>query len=153
MRRLAAQRSVSPPPTSPHDSPHGLEAPHASFVMRVCYRARAFHVVPVPDSSVAVVETPCWDADGELVGYGATADGYDMVAPSGKGGERAMELAMNMANEIGGEKPVDYVNTHGTSTPVGFGYGIRTHLHSLPTRHRTRREPPCVHGVCRVASS
>ena len=57
--------------------------------------------------------------DGELVGYGATADGYDMVAPSGKGGERAMELAMNMADELGGKKPVDYVNTHGTSTPVG----------------------------------
>lgn len=42
-----------------------------------------------------------------------------MVAPSGKGGERAMELAMNMADELGGKKPVDYVNTHGTSTPVG----------------------------------
>ena len=42
-----------------------------------------------------------------------------MVAPSGKGGERAMEMAMEMADKIGGEKPVDYINTHGTSTPVG----------------------------------
>jgi len=56
---------------------------------------------------------------GELVGYGATADGYDMVAPSGVGGQRAMEMAMNMADELGGKKQVDYVNTHGTSTPVG----------------------------------
>jgi len=56
---------------------------------------------------------------GELVGYGATADGYDMVAPSGVGGQRAMELAMKMADELGGKKQVDYVNTHGTSTPVG----------------------------------
>merc|ERR1719352_195360 len=56
---------------------------------------------------------------GELVGYGATADGYDMVAPSGEGGERAMAMAMAMADKLGGEKPVDYINTHGTSTPVG----------------------------------
>merc|ERR1719454_1701522 len=56
---------------------------------------------------------------GELVGYGANSDGYDMVAPSGEGGQRCMKLAMAMANEVGGEKEVDYVNTHGTSTPVG----------------------------------
>lgn len=56
---------------------------------------------------------------GELVGYGANADGYDMVAPSGVGGERCMELAIAQANDIGGEKKVDYINTHGTSTPVG----------------------------------
>ncbi|GMH82145.1 hypothetical protein TL16_g09161 [Triparma laevis f. inornata] len=55
----------------------------------------------------------------EVVGYGANSDGYDMVAPSGVGGERCMELAMAQAAEIGGEKPVEYVNTHGTSTPVG----------------------------------
>ena len=55
----------------------------------------------------------------ELVGYGANSDGYDMVAPSGEGGQRCMKMAMAMANEIGGEKKVDYVNTHGTSTPVG----------------------------------
>ena len=56
---------------------------------------------------------------GELVGYGANADGYDMVAPSGEGGERCMTMAMAMADKIGGEKEVEYVNTHGTSTPVG----------------------------------
>jgi len=55
----------------------------------------------------------------ELVGYAANADGYDVVAPSGVGGERCMKLALEMANRIGGEKQVDYVNTHGTSTPVG----------------------------------
>lgn len=55
----------------------------------------------------------------ELVGYGANSDGYDMVAPSGLGGQRCMKLAIDEANKVGGEKPVDYVNTHGTSTPVG----------------------------------
>jgi len=55
----------------------------------------------------------------ELVGYGANSDGYDMVAPSGVGGQRCMKLAMDEADRIGGEKPVEYVNTHGTSTPVG----------------------------------
>ena len=56
---------------------------------------------------------------GEVVGYGANSDGYDMVAPSGEGGQRCMKMAMAMADELGGEKKIDYVNTHGTSTPVG----------------------------------
>jgi len=55
----------------------------------------------------------------ELVGYGANSDGYDMVAPSGVGGERCMQLAMDEADAHNGEKPVEYINTHGTSTPVG----------------------------------
>lgn len=55
----------------------------------------------------------------ELVGYAANSDGYDMVAPSGVGGERCMEAAMEDAKRHGGDKPVDYINTHGTSTPVG----------------------------------
>ncbi len=50
----------------------------------------------------------------EVVGYGATSDGYDMVAPSGEGAVRCMKLALE-----GVEGPVDYINTHGTSTPVG----------------------------------
>ena len=50
----------------------------------------------------------------ELVGYGATSDGYDMVAPSGEGAKRCMEIAI--ANVNG---PIDYINAHGTSTPVG----------------------------------
>jgi 3-oxoacyl-[acyl-carrier-protein] synthase-1 len=50
----------------------------------------------------------------EVVGYGATSDGYDMVAPSGEGAARCMKLALQ-----GVEGPVDYINTHGTSTPVG----------------------------------
>lgn len=51
---------------------------------------------------------------GELVGYGATSDGYDMVAPSGEGAVRCMQQALQ-----GLEGGVDYINTHGTSTPVG----------------------------------
>ncbi|WP_406611130.1 beta-ketoacyl-ACP synthase I [Agarivorans sp. JK6] len=51
---------------------------------------------------------------GEVVGYGATSDGYDMVAPSGEGAVRCMRQAMQ-----GLEGDIDYVNTHGTSTPVG----------------------------------
>ena len=91
------------------------------------------------------------DADGELVGYGATADGYDMVAPSGKGGERAMELAMNMANEIGGEKPVDYVNTHGTSTPVSFGR-VYPNPSPPPRCAMAYLDSHRVHGVAMFAS-
>jgi 3-oxoacyl-[acyl-carrier-protein] synthase-1 len=55
----------------------------------------------------------------ELVGYGANSDGYDMVAPSGVGGQRCMALAMEDAKKNKGDLPVEYVNTHGTSTPVG----------------------------------
>ena len=50
----------------------------------------------------------------EVTGYGATSDGHDMVAPSGEGGARAMQIAV--ANLEG---PVDYINAHGTSTPAG----------------------------------
>jgi 3-oxoacyl-[acyl-carrier-protein] synthase I len=55
----------------------------------------------------------------ELTGYAANSDGYDMVAPSGVGGQACMELAMASATENAGDKPIDYINTHGTSTPVG----------------------------------
>lgn len=50
----------------------------------------------------------------EIVGFGATSDGFDMVAPSGEGAVRCMQQAMETV-----DGPVDYVNTHGTSTPVG----------------------------------
>lgn len=50
----------------------------------------------------------------EVVGYGATSDGYDMVAPSGEGAIRCMQMALQ-----GIDGPIDYLNTHGTSTPVG----------------------------------
>jgi 3-oxoacyl-[acyl-carrier-protein] synthase-1 len=50
----------------------------------------------------------------EIVGYGATSDGYDMVAPSGEGAVRCMRQALATVST-----PVDYINTHGTSTPVG----------------------------------
>lgn len=52
---------------------------------------------------------------GELTGYGATSDGYDMVAPSGEGAMRCMRQAMAMCDD----SPIDYINSHGTSTPVG----------------------------------
>jgi 3-oxoacyl-[acyl-carrier-protein] synthase-1 len=51
---------------------------------------------------------------GEIVGYGATSDGHDMVAPSGEGAERCMRMALET---VGGR--IDYVNPHATSTPVG----------------------------------
>ena len=51
----------------------------------------------------------------EVTGYGATSDGHDMVAPSGEGGERSMILAMSTI----GERSVNYINAHGTSTPAG----------------------------------
>ncbi len=50
----------------------------------------------------------------ELLGYGVTSDGADMVAPSGEGAVRCMRMAMD-----GLERPIDYLNTHGTSTPLG----------------------------------
>ncbi|WP_348666451.1 beta-ketoacyl-ACP synthase I [Arsenophonus symbiont of Ornithomya chloropus] len=49
----------------------------------------------------------------EIVGYGATSDGYDMVVPSGEGAIRCMKMALNKIEEV------DYINTHGTSTPIG----------------------------------
>jgi 3-oxoacyl-[acyl-carrier-protein] synthase-1 len=52
----------------------------------------------------------------EIIGYGATSDGYDMVAPSGEGGARCMRMAMDMAG-----MPIDYINPHATSTPAGDG--------------------------------
>ncbi len=51
---------------------------------------------------------------GEIVGYGATSDGYDMVQPSGEGAERCMKLAMETV-----DGPIDYINPHATSTPIG----------------------------------
>ncbi len=51
---------------------------------------------------------------GEVAGYGATSDGIDMVAPSGEGATRCMKMAIRYL-----DRPVDYLNTHGTSTPVG----------------------------------
>ncbi|MBP24467.1 beta-ketoacyl synthase N-terminal-like domain-containing protein, partial [Methylophaga sp.] len=51
----------------------------------------------------------------ELTGYAATSDGYDMVAPSGEGAQRCMEMAMSTMRN----SKVDYINAHGTSTPVG----------------------------------
>ncbi len=50
----------------------------------------------------------------EVVGYGATSDGYDMVAPSGEGAMRCMQMAKATV-----DTPIDYINAHGTSTPVG----------------------------------
>jgi len=50
----------------------------------------------------------------EITGYGATSDGVDMVSPSGEGAARCMQQALSTVS-----KPVDYINTHGTSTPVG----------------------------------
>jgi 3-oxoacyl-[acyl-carrier-protein] synthase-1 len=53
---------------------------------------------------------------GEVTGYGATSDGYDMVAPSGEGGERSMRVALSTLPR---DRRIGYINAHGTSTPVG----------------------------------
>ena len=55
----------------------------------------------------------------EVVGYGANSDGHDMVAPSGEGAQRCMKLALDGFNGVPLDQPVDYINAHGTSTPVG----------------------------------
>jgi 3-oxoacyl-[acyl-carrier-protein] synthase I len=51
---------------------------------------------------------------GEIIGYGATSDGHDMVAPSGEGAERCMKMALETVHD-----PIDYINPHATSTPIG----------------------------------
>jgi 3-oxoacyl-[acyl-carrier-protein] synthase-1 len=56
---------------------------------------------------------------GELVGYGATSDGFDMVAPSGEGAVRCMQLALKGVDGKGVGAKIDYINPHGTGTPVG----------------------------------
>lgn len=56
----------------------------------------------------------------EVTGYGATSDGYDMVAPSGEGAARCMKQALSTV-----KGKVDYINTHGTSTPVGDGAELK----------------------------
>ena len=55
----------------------------------------------------------------EIVGYGATSDGAEMVAPSGEGAVRCMQLALAQAGIQGNKGGIDYINTHGTSTPLG----------------------------------
>jgi 3-oxoacyl-[acyl-carrier-protein] synthase-1 len=69
----------------------------------------------------------------ELTGYGATSDGLDMVAPSGEGAIRCMQMAMSTV-----KRPIDYINTHGTSTPVGDVKeieAIRTHFAGKQVPH------------------
>ena len=56
----------------------------------------------------------------EITGYGATSDGYDMVAPSGEGAARCMKQALSTV-----KGDIDYINTHGTSTPVGDGAELK----------------------------
>jgi 3-oxoacyl-[acyl-carrier-protein] synthase I len=56
---------------------------------------------------------------GEVAGYGATSDGFDMVAPSGEGAARCMQRAMKGMDEKGLGCPIDYINPHATATPIG----------------------------------
>ncbi len=69
----------------------------------------------------------------ELVGYGVTSDGADMVAPSGEGAVRCMQMAM-----AGIDAPIDYLNTHGTSTPLGD----ITELQAVRSAFGAGNEPP-----------
>ncbi len=68
----------------------------------------------------------------EMVGYGATADGADMVAPSGEGAVRCMQLALENV-----KAPVDYINPHATSTPVGD----IPEINAIKTSSAARRPP------------
>ena len=67
----------------------------------------------------------------ELAGYGATSDGYDMVQPSGEGAVRCMKMAID-----GLDQPVDYINTHGTSTPIGDVKELAAIREVFATRNR-----------------
>ena len=69
----------------------------------------------------------------ELLGYGVTSDGADMVAPSGEGAVRCMQMALS-----GIDAPIDYLNTHGTSTPLGD----ITELHAVRNAFGAGNEPP-----------
>ena len=73
----------------------------------------------------------------EIVGYGATSDGYDMVAPSGEGAVRCMRMALSTV-----KGDVDYINTHGTSTPVGDVDGDRRDPRSVRRRRCRRSSRP-----------
>ncbi|MEM7071760.1 MAG: beta-ketoacyl synthase N-terminal-like domain-containing protein, partial [Pseudomonadota bacterium] len=55
----------------------------------------------------------------EIAGYGATSDGYDMVQPSGEGAARCMQMALDELKSNHNTDKVDYINAHGTSTPIG----------------------------------
>jgi 3-oxoacyl-[acyl-carrier-protein] synthase-1 len=67
----------------------------------------------------------------EMAGYGATSDGHDMVQPSGEGAVRCMQMALE-----GIDHPVDYINTHGTSTPVGDAKELAAIREVFATRNR-----------------
>ncbi|GAA4872258.1 beta-ketoacyl-ACP synthase I [Ferrimonas pelagia] len=77
----------------------------------------------------------------EIVGYGANSDGYDMVAPSGEGASRCMQQALDQAAAAGAGE-VEYLNTHGTSTPVGdtreLGAILETFGNDLPLISATK---------------
>jgi len=68
---------------------------------------------------------------GEVAGYGATSNGYDMVQPSGEGAVRCMKMAMSTVDQ-----PVDYINTHGTSTPVGDVQELKAIREAFDDRNR-----------------
>ena len=68
---------------------------------------------------------------GEITGYGATSDGYDMVQPSGEGAVRCMNQALSTV-----DLPVDYINTHGTSTPVGDAKELAAIRETFSDRNR-----------------
>lgn len=67
----------------------------------------------------------------EIAGYGATSDGYDMVQPSGEGAVRCMQMALQDVDQ-----PVDYINTHGTSTPVGDAKELEALRNVFQSRNR-----------------
>ena len=78
---------------------------------------------------------------GEVVGYGATSDGFDMVAPSGEGAVRCMQLALQGLDGKGLGEKIDYINPHGTGTPIGDLREIEA-IRKVFTARTCRRSPP-----------
>ena len=73
----------------------------------------------------------------EIAGYGATSDGYDMVAPSGEGAVRCMRMALETV-----KAPVDYINPHATSTPIGDLKEIEAIREVFGAQSARRSRPP-----------
>lgn len=73
---------------------------------------------------------------GEIVGYGATSDGYDMVAPSGEGAIRCMKMALSTVTS-----KIDYINPHATSTPAGDAPEIEA-IRQISARATPARQSP-----------
>ena len=95
----------------PHEKPHHPHWPLETLLFAFVF-ALGWRSVHAPETWINLKTGAKILA--EIVGYGATSDGYDMVAPSGEGAERCMKMALSTV-----KVPIDYINPHATSTPAG----------------------------------